>query len=43
MTLDQVGSENSAIEGSWRGAEAYHFWLLAHRQLYEGQFEYARR
>mmetsp|Transcript_15599 Transcript_15599/g.37800 ORF Transcript_15599/g.37800 Transcript_15599/m.37800 type:complete len:1119 (+) Transcript_15599:1703-5059(+) len=43
MTLDQVASENSAIEGSWRGAEAYHFWLLAHRQLYDGQFEYARR
>jgi WD repeat-containing protein 35 len=43
MTLDQVASENSAMEGSWRGAEAYHFWLLAHRQLYDGQFEYARR
>lgn len=43
MTLDAVASENSAVEGSWRGAEAYHFWLLAHRQLYDGQFEYARR
>ena len=43
MTLDQVASENAATEGSWRGAEAYHFWLLAHRQLYDGQFEYARR
>jgi len=27
----------------WRQAEAYHFWILAHRQLYEGQFEYASR
>ena len=43
MTLDEVASGNSAFEGSWRGAEAYHFWLLAHRQLYDGQFEYARR
>jgi len=43
MTLDQAATEHSAIEGSWRGAEAYHLWLLAHRQLYDGQFEYARR
>jgi WD repeat-containing protein 35 len=43
MTLEQVASENSAIEGSWRGAEAFHFLLLAHRQLFDGQFEYARR
>lgn len=43
MTLDQVAIENSAIEGSWRGAEAFHFLLLAHRQLFDGQFEYARR
>ena len=43
MTLDQVASENSAIEGGWRGAEAFHFLLLAHRQLFDGQFEYARR
>eukprot|EP00983_Pelagomonas_calceolata_P103457 1158916-Pelagomonas_calceolata.AAC.5 len=36
MTLDAVS--NSAgpggIDNAWRGAEAYHFWLLAHRQLY---------
>lgn len=25
------------IENCWRGAEAYHFYLLAHRQFYAGQ------
>lgn len=24
------------LDGAWRGAEAYHFYMLAQRQLYEG-------
>jgi len=27
----------------WQCAEAHHFWLLAHRQLHSGQYEYATR
>ena len=30
-------------EDAWRAAEAFHFWALAQRQLYENRFEYARR
>jgi WD repeat-containing protein 35 len=26
------------MDRAWRGAEAHHFWMLAHRQLYEGAF-----
>jgi WD repeat-containing protein 35 len=26
------------MDRAWRGAEAYHFWMLAHRQLYGGRF-----
>ena len=29
-------SETKIIENAWRGAEAYHFYLLAQRQLQEG-------
>ena len=28
---------------AWRAAAAFHFWVLAQRQLYENRFEYARR
>ena len=31
------------LDRPWRGAEAFHFWLLAHRQLYRGQYEAAAR
>jgi WD repeat-containing protein 35 len=27
-----------SMDRAWRGAEAHHFWLLAHRQLYRGAF-----
>lgn len=30
-----------ATQGGWRGAEAYHLWLLAHRQMYSGDPESA--
>jgi len=44
MTLEAASADGSqqSVEGAWRGAEAYHFWLLAHRQLYEGSFDAAR-
>ena len=35
-----VGGE-VATQGAWRGAEAYHLWLLAHRQMYSGDAEAA--
>jgi hypothetical protein len=31
------GADGRAMDAAWHGAEAYHFWLLAHRQLYSGQ------
>lgn len=31
------------LDGAWRGAEAYHFYMLAQRQLYEGDFEFSNR
>ena len=29
--------ESRLIDGAWRGAEAYHFLMLAHRHLYAGK------
>jgi WD repeat-containing protein 35 len=37
ISVEAAADESRAFEGAWRGAEAYHFWLLAHRQLYGGQ------
>lgn len=38
MTLEAAaGSDLKGLDNAWRGAEAYHFWLLAHQQLYNGQ------
>ena len=34
--LDKTSSYNSMLDSPWKGAEAYHFFLLAQRQLYEG-------
>eukprot|EP00656_Telonema_subtile_P005517 TRINITY_DN1250_c0_g1_i4.p1 TRINITY_DN1250_c0_g1~~TRINITY_DN1250_c0_g1_i4.p1 ORF type:complete len:457 (+),score=92.47 TRINITY_DN1250_c0_g1_i4:186-1556(+) len=50
-TLDRLLDHDSALVGStkemgWRGAEAYHFYMLAQRQLFEGspqQIEAAMR
>jgi WD repeat-containing protein 35 len=33
---DATSSDNRMVDSAWRGAEAYHFFLLAQRQLYEG-------
>uniref|UniRef100_A0A4W3H1G3 WD repeat-containing protein 35 n=1 Tax=Callorhinchus milii TaxID=7868 RepID=A0A4W3H1G3_CALMI len=36
-------SDNRIIDIAWRGAEAYHFFLLAQRQLYEGYVDAAMK
>lgn len=45
MTLEAaaVSGLSGGIDSAWRGAEAYHFWLLAHRQLYSGNVDLAMR
>ncbi|KAM3870739.1 WD repeat-containing protein 35-like isoform 2-T2 [Diretmus argenteus] len=40
---DATSSDNHIVDNAWRGAEAYHFFLLAQRQLYEGYMEKAMR
>uniref|UniRef100_A0A8D0CZF9 WD repeat-containing protein 35 n=1 Tax=Sander lucioperca TaxID=283035 RepID=A0A8D0CZF9_SANLU len=40
---DATSSDNRIVDSAWRGAEAYHFFLLAQRQLYEGYMENAMR
>jgi WD repeat-containing protein 35 len=37
MNAEAAAAGSRAFDNAWRGAEAYHFWLLAHRQLYSGQ------
>lgn len=34
-------TDTKLIDNAWRGAEAFHFWLLAQRQLYKGNREAA--
>jgi WD repeat-containing protein 35 len=46
MTLEAAaasGPGGSGLDNAWHGAEAYHFWLLAHRQLYGGDPDGAMR
>jgi len=38
-----TGSGPGPAVSAWHGAQAYHFWLLAHRQLYEGNTDAAMR
>ncbi|XP_035465888.1 WD repeat-containing protein 35 isoform X2 [Scophthalmus maximus] len=40
---DATSSDNRIVDNAWRGAEAYHFFLLAQRQLYGGYMETAMR
>lgn len=40
---DASFSDNRIIDNAWRGAEAYHFFLLAQRQLYEGYVDAAMK
>ena len=37
------GSSAVPLVQAWHGAEAYHFWLLAHRHLYAGNTHAAMR
>ncbi len=39
MHDDVVVSREKELESAWRGAEAYHFFLLAQRQLHEGYID----
>jgi len=38
---DVRSSTNRFADNAWRGAEAYHFFILAQRQLYKGSVEAA--
>lgn len=38
---DVLSSTNRFADNPWRGAEAYHFFILAQRQLYKGSLEAA--
>lgn len=40
---DALSSANRLIDNAWRGAEAYHFFILAQRQLYEGYVDTAMK
>lgn len=40
---DATSSDSRIVDNAWRGAEAYHFFLLAQRHLYEGYMENAMR
>ncbi|GMF31451.1 unnamed protein product [Phytophthora lilii] len=40
---DAATGEDRSLDNPWRGAEAYHLYLLAHRQLYSGRIERALR
>jgi WD repeat-containing protein 35 len=37
----QMVSDTTLIDTAWRGAEAYHFYMLAQRQLYAGLLFFA--
>lgn len=46
VELDAAGAAGSGAGpavSAWHGALAYHFWLLAHRQLYAGNTDAAMR
>ncbi|XP_036398202.1 WD repeat-containing protein 35 isoform X1 [Megalops cyprinoides] len=40
---DATSSDSRIVDSAWRGAEAYHFFLLAQRQLYDGYVDAAMR
>lgn len=40
---DESSSDSRILDDAWCGAEAYHFFLLAQRQLYEGKVDAAMR
>jgi hypothetical protein len=40
---DATPADNRVVDNPWRGAQAYHFFLLAQRQLIDGHTEDAVR
>ena len=42
-TKNKSADLENETENPWHAAEAYHFWLLAHKQLYDERYEYCRR
>uniref|UniRef100_A0AAY4A968 WD repeat-containing protein 35 n=1 Tax=Denticeps clupeoides TaxID=299321 RepID=A0AAY4A968_9TELE len=40
---DASSLDNRIVDNAWRGAEAYHFFLLAQRQLYDGNVDAAMK
>ncbi|EDV23603.1 uncharacterized protein TRIADDRAFT_50569 [Trichoplax adhaerens] len=40
---DSMDGDTKTMDNAWRGAEAFHFYLLAQRQLYDGQFDAAMK
>ncbi|KAK2578200.1 hypothetical protein KPH14_011656 [Odynerus spinipes] len=43
MGLTESNEDTRIIENAWRGAEAYHFLLLTHRQIYDNNFDAAMK
>ena len=44
ILVDSLTSSDTAlIDSAWRGAEAYHFYILAQQQWYNGQVEFCLR
>jgi len=41
LSIDKAVGTDKTLDIGWRGAEAFHFYLLAQRQLYEGNVEAA--
>ncbi len=41
MTHDAAVAGNRSLDNHWKGAEAYHFFILAQRQLYNGDIDAA--
>ena len=39
MELDAASADIKDFDNAWWGAEAIHFWMLTHRQLYNGQYD----
>jgi len=43
LAMSTSSSAGEGLEDAWHGAEAYHFFLLAQRQLYSGQVDLAMK
>ena len=39
----EAGVDSHVVDQAWRGAEAYHYLILAHKQLYDGYVDAALR